>query len=159
MRFLGSSLIFLCITLAGLLHKLKLDHSLKQWQQMQQLLQLVAEELQDSLRSCEEILVSLQDSFSDFLFLQDYFRQDGSVQQRLRAAAQTLTDPKLREIALRFAARFGTASLEIQLESIHRLEQLCAAELQRRWEQTEKSGTLSLQLGLLCGAAAAILLL
>lgn len=126
---------------------------------MQQLFQLVAEELQVSLRSCEDILASLQDSFDAFPFLQAYFRQNGSVQERLRTAAQTITDPKLREIALRFAVRFGTASLEIQLESIRRLEQLCAAELQRRQEKTEKNGTLSLQLGLLCGAAMAILLL
>ena len=75
------------------------------------------------------------------------------------AAAERLSDPKQKTVALRFAGRFGTASAEIQLETLAVLEKICQQEQNSSQEISRKNGVLSINLGLLIGAAAAILLL
>ena len=149
MRLIGCGLIFLCGLLLGLGRKLTLDRQVKQWQ----------EELENSAKTSQEILLTLREPCRDLDFLQNYFSAEGSVQQRLLLAAEGLNDKKLQAFALRFAVRFGTSSTPVQVESLLALQQQTASELQRLKEQNTQQGHLSLTLGLLAGGGAAILLL
>lgn len=159
MRMLGCLLIFLSMALGGLLHKLTLVQRSRQWRKMLQFLQLVQEELRESARSSSEILRSVSLLCGDFVFLQQYQHGEGSVQQRLQKAAASLWDPRLRELALRFASRFGTACAQVQLDSLRNLEQECCKGMEESQEKSRREGNLSLQLGLLAGTAAALLFL
>ncbi len=159
MRLMGCGIIFLCGLLAGLLYRQKLEDKVREWQELLHFFQLIREELESSLRPSEEILQNISEQCKKCCFLQNYFKAEGSVQQKLLMAAEQLIDPKQRNIALRFAGRFGTVSADIQLESIAALERSCQEELDSSKELARKEGQLSVHFGLLAGAAAAILLL
>ena len=159
MKLMGCGMVFLCGLLTGLFHRQKLEEKVRDWQELLHFFQLIREELESSLRPSTEILQNISEQCKNCRFLRNYFEAEGGVQQRLLYAAEQLSDPKQRNIAMRFAGRFGTASADIQLEAIAALERACLDELNSSKELSQKEGSLSVHLGMLIGAAAAILLL
>lgn len=159
MRIIGCGLIFLWISALGLSHKWKLEQRCRQWKSMGLFLRLLQEELQSSMKSSEELLSAVRAHCPDLELLQQYEVMEGSVQQRLQLAAESLSDPMMKEFSLRLAQRLGTASADVQLESFRAMELQCQQESERQHEKISKEGSLALSLGVLGGVAAAILML
>ncbi len=159
MRIAGCGLIFLFFTVQGFSYRWKIEQNCAQWKYWILFLQLLQEELQNTMKSCEEILLSLGKHCRNLELLQHYEQAEGTVQQRLLHSAEALSDPTMKEVAQRFAQRFGTASVEIQLDSFHAMEQQCQQELERRREKAGREGSLVVSLSVLGGAAVSILLL
>lgn len=159
MRLLGCLSLFLCIVLLGISHKLKLERRSREWQEMKDLLRLCGEELQISHGNSEEILRTIWSGGFQSNFLKDSLNSEGSVQQKLSAAAKTLSDPKLREAAQLFAQRFGMSSLDLQLEELRTLQQICSEEYECSRKIAVQDGKLALNLSFFGGAAAVIILL
>ena len=157
MRLMGCGMIFLCGIMAGILRRHRLTEDVKSWQELLHFFQLIREELENSLKPCEEILADIAQC-ANCRFLQEYKQAQGSLRQRLLYSAQQLEGTQ-QVLALRFAQRFGTASVEIQLESLAVLERSCQRELEQSIQLAEREGSLSLNLGTLAGAAIAILLI
>ena len=158
MRLMGCGMIFLCGIMAGILRRYKLTEDVKSWQELLHFFQLIREELENSLKPCEEILADIESQCANCRFLQEYKQAQGSLRQRLLHSAQKL-EGNQQILALRFAQRFGTASVEIQLECLAVLERSCQRELEQSIQLAEREGSLSLNLGTLAGAAIAILLI
>lgn len=131
---------------------------MKSWQELLHFFQLIREELENSLKPCEEILAEIESQCTNCRFLQEYKQAQGSLRQRLLYSAQQLNGNQ-QILARRFAQRFGTSSVEIQLESLAVLERSCQRELEQSIQLAEREGSLSLNLGTLAGAAIAILLI
>lgn len=151
-------MIFLCGILAGIVHRCNLTENVKSWQELLHFFQLIREELENSLKPCEEILAEIESQCENCRFLREFKQSQGNLRQRLFHSAQQLKGNQ-RILALRFAERFGTASLEVQLESLSALERNCQRELEESIQIAERDGTLYLNLGTLTGAAIAILLM
>ncbi len=159
MRLIGCMSVFLCAVLLGLGHKLKLQQRSRQWQEMQELLRLCAEELQISQKNSDEILNTIWSRGFHSSFLECYMRGTGTVQQRLHAAAQDLNEPMLCEVAQAFTSRFGMTSLDLQLEMIQHLQKTCTEEYEHSHQAALQDGKIAMNLGLFGGAAVAVILL
>lgn len=159
MRVVGCVLIFLWITMLGFSRKCKLEQNCEQWKSMLLFIQLLQEELQGSMGSTEQIINAASECCKPLVLLQNYQKVKGTVQERLYHAAEMLSDNRMRELSLRLSRRLGRVSADIQLDSLHTMEQQCEQELKRARETADKEASLTVSLSVLTGAAAAIFLL
>ena len=159
MRLVGCLSLFLCVALLGLTHKKKLEQNSKQWLEMKELLILCMEELQINQENSEVILQKIHHTGFHCQLLEEAFSSEGTLQQRLIEAAESMSDKKLQEVARRFALRFGMSSLSLQLEHLQSLLLVCTEEYTRCNVKAQKDGLLTLKLGILVGSAIFVILL
>ena len=159
MRLVGCLSLFLCVVLLGLTHKKKLEQNSKHWLEMKELLILCMEELQINQENSEVILQKIHHTGFRCQLLEKAFSCEGTLQQRLIEAAESLSDKKLQDVTRRFALRFGISSLSLQLEHLQNLLLVCTEEYTRCNVKAQKDGLLTLKLGILVGFAIFVILL
>lgn len=126
---------------------------------MRDFLQYCSDELRSSQRSCNEILQDLRKRGLCTAFLEQVNSMEGSLQNRLKHSVKQFQDPQLQNLVLDFSERFGTTSLEQQIQCFETLRQRCSNEYELQREREQQESKLILNLSICSGAAIVILLL